>query len=85
MKIQNRGGKKKQNTSYYSGVLNQAVVKERRGIFRIDSGLSMIIGLDPLKIKNGNKCTLSGSKRKKQFKDLIINLLYLYYYLLFYY
>ena len=69
MKIQNRGGKKKQNTSYYSGVLNQAVVKERRGnFFRIDSGLSMIIGLDPLKIKNGNKCTLSGSKRKNNSK-----------------
>ena len=67
------------------------VVKPRGEISRIhfckgfDSGPSMIIGLDLWKTKDGNKYILSASKRKKQFKDLIINLLHLYNYLLFYY
>ena len=67
----NRGGKKKQNMSYYSGVLNQMVVKARGELFRlhfckgIDSGPSMIIGLDSSKTKDGNKYVLSASYNRK--------------------
>ena len=67
----NRGGKKKQNMSYYSGVLNQMVVKARGELFRlhfckgIDSGPSMIIGLDSSKNKDGNKYVLSASYNRK--------------------
>ena len=67
----NRGGKKKQNMSYYSGVLNQMVVKARGELFRlhfcksIDSGPSMIIGLDSSKSKDGNKYVLSASYNRK--------------------
>ena len=67
----NRGGKKKQNMSYYSGVLNQMVVKARGELFRlqfckgIDSGPSMIIGLDSSKAKDGNKYVLSASYNRK--------------------
>ena len=67
----NRGGKKKQNLSYYSGVLNQMVVKARGELFRlhfchgIDSGPSMIIGLDCSKTKDGKKYVLSASYNRK--------------------
>ena len=67
----NRGGKKKQNMSYYSGVLNQMVVKAHGELFRlhfckgIDSGPSMIIGLDSSKTKDGNKYVLSASYNRK--------------------
>ena len=67
----NRGGKKKQNMSYYSGVLNQMVVKARGELFRlrfckgIDSGPSMIIGLDSSKTKDGTKYVLSASYNRK--------------------
>jgi aubergine-like protein len=67
----NRGGKKKQNMSYYSGVLNQMVVKARGELFRlhfckgIDSGPSMIIGLDSSRTKDGNKYVLSASYNRK--------------------
>ena len=67
-----RGGKKKQNMSYYNGVLNQMIVKARGEILRIfyckyiDSGPSKIFGLDPSKTKEGNIyiCLFSSSKRK---------------------
>ena len=61
MKIQIEVVKKKQNMSNLSGVLNQMVVKARGELFRIhfckgiDSGPSIIIGLDSSKTKNGNK------------------------------
>jgi hypothetical protein len=67
----NRGGKKKQNMSYYSAVLNQMVVKSHGELFRlhfckgIDSGPSMIIGLDSSKSKDGNKYVLSASYNRK--------------------
>ena len=67
----NRGGKKKQNMSYYSAVLNQMVVKAQGELFRlhfcpgIDSGPSMIIGLDSSKTKEGNKYVISASYNRK--------------------
>ena len=67
----NRGGKKKQNMSYYSAVLNQMVVKAQGELFRlhfckgIDSGPSMIIGLDSSKTKDGNKYVLSASYNRR--------------------
>ena len=67
----NRGGKKKQNMSYYSAVLNQMVVKSCGELFRlqfckaVDSGPSMIIGLDSSKVKDGNKYVISASYNRK--------------------
>ena len=67
----NKGGKKKQNMSYYSAVLNQMVVKSHGELFRlhfcksIDSGPSMIIGIDSSKISNGTKYVISASYNRK--------------------
>ena len=67
----NKGGKKKQNMSYYSAVLNQMVVKSRGELFRLhfcknmDSGPSMIIGIDSSKISGGNKYVISASYNRK--------------------
>ena len=74
IKIRNRGGKKKQNMSYCSEVLNQMMSKARGENFRIhfcesiDSGPSMVIWLDLSKTKDGNKYELSASKRKNYSK-----------------
>ena len=62
-----RGGKKKQNLSYYSAVLNQMVVKEQGELFKINfsekltSNPFMIIGIDSTKTKDGMKYVLSAS------------------------
>ena len=62
-----RGGKKKQSMSYYSGVLNQMVVKNYGELFRIKfterfaKNPSMIIGIDSSRIKEGMKYVLSAS------------------------
>ena len=67
----NKGGKKKQNMSYYSAVLNQMVVKSKGELFRLhfcknlDSGPSMIIGIDSSKISGGNKYVISASYNRK--------------------
>ena len=67
----NRGGKKKQNMSYYSAVLNQMVVKSEGELFRlnfckgIDSGPSMIVGLDSTRTKDGYKYVLAASYNRK--------------------
>ena len=67
----NKGGKKKQNMSYYSAVLNQMVVKSNGELFRLhfckgmDSGPSMIIGIDSSKISGGNKYVISASYNRK--------------------
>ena len=68
---ENPKGKKKQSLSYYSGVLNQMVVKAKGELFKIhfcdgiDSGPSMIIGLDSSKAKDGNKYVLSASYNRR--------------------
>jgi aubergine-like protein len=62
-----RGGRKKQNLSYYSAVLNQMVVKSHGELFRMDFSEkitkepSMIIGIDSTKTKEGMKYVLSAS------------------------
>ena len=62
-----RGGKKKQSMSYYSGVLNQMVVKTNGELFRIkfterfSKNPSMIIGIDSSRTKEGMKYVLSAS------------------------
>ena len=67
----NKGGKKKQNMSYYSAVLNQMVVKANGELFRLqfcqgmDSGPSMIIGIDVSKVSGGNKYVVSASYNRK--------------------
>ena len=67
----NKGGKKKQNMSYYSAVLNQMVVKAKGELFRLhfcknlDSGPSMIIGIDTSKISGGTKYVISSSYNRK--------------------
>ena len=67
----NKGGKKKQNMSYYSAVLNQMVVKANGELFRLhfcknlDSGPSMIIGIDTSKISGGTKYVISSSYNRK--------------------
>ena len=69
----NKGGKKKQNMSYYSGVLNQMVVKAKGELFGLkfcngmDSGPSMIIGIDSSKLSQGkgNKYVVSASYNRK--------------------
>ena len=61
------GGRKKQNLSYYSAVLNQMVVKTKGELFRINftekiSRMpSMIIGIDSTMTKEGKKFVLSAS------------------------
>ena len=63
----NRDGKNRRNLSYYSGVLNQMVVKVKGELFRLNfcyannSEPSIIIGLDSSKTKDGNKYVLSAS------------------------
>ena len=65
-----RGGKKKQNMSYYSAVLNQMVVKSYGELFRIKftekitNMPSMIIGIDSTRTKEGMKYVLSASFNK---------------------
>ena len=65
-----RGGRKKQNLSYYSAVLNQMVVKSKGELFRINFSEkmtkqpSMIIGIDSTKTKDGMKYVLSASFNK---------------------
>ena len=62
-----KGGKKKQNLSYYSAVLNQMVVKAKGELFRINfpekisNHPSMIIGIDSTRTKDGMKYVLSSS------------------------
>ena len=62
-----KGGRKKQNLSYYSAVLNQMVVKVKGELFRIRftdkiaSTPSMIIGIDSTMTKEGKKYVLSAS------------------------
>ena len=62
-----KGGRKKQNLSYYSAVLNQMVVKVKGELFRIKftdkiaSAPSMIIGIDTTMTKEGKKYVLSAS------------------------
>ena len=78
-----RGGKKKQSLSYYSGVLNQMVVKANGELFKIkfceeiDKNPSMIIGIDYSKIKEGTKYIVSGTYNRrfnKTYTDIKINL-----------
>jgi aubergine-like protein len=62
-----KGGRKKQNLSYYSAVLNQMVVKVKGELFRINftekisNNPSMIIGIDSTRAKEGRKYVLSAS------------------------
>ena len=62
-----RGGRKKQNLSYYSAVLNQMVVKSKGELFRINFSEkitkepSMIIGIDFTRTKEGKKYVLSAT------------------------
>ena len=62
-----RGGRKKQNLSYYSAVLNQMVVKSHGELFKMDftekiaKEPSMIIGIDSTRTKDGMKYVLSAS------------------------
>ena len=65
-----KGGRKKQNMSYYSAVLNQMVVKTKGELFRINftekisKVPSMIIGIDTTMTKEGKKFVLSASFNK---------------------
>jgi len=60
-------GRKKQNMSYYSAVLNQMVVKSKGELFRINftekisKMPSMILGIDSTMTKEGKKFVLSAS------------------------
>ena len=59
-------GRKKQNLSYYSAVLNQMVVKVKGELFRINFNKisdtpSMIIGIDSTMTKEGKKFVLSAT------------------------
>ena len=62
-----KGGRKKQNMSYYSAVLNQMVVKSKGELFRINftekisKMPSMILGIDSTMTKEGKKFVLSAS------------------------
>ena len=62
-----KGGRKKQNMSYYGAVLNQMVVKSKGELFRINFTEkitkipSMIIGIDSTMTKEGKKFVLSAS------------------------
>ena len=62
-----KGGRKKQNLSYYSAVLNQMVVKAKGELFSINyttkiaNNPSMIIGIDTTMTKEGKKYVLSAS------------------------
>ena len=76
------GGKRKQNLSYYSAVLNQMVVKCKGELFRINftekitKQPSMIIGIDSTRTKDGMKYVLSASFNRsfnKFFTNIIID------------
>ena len=78
-----RGAKKKQSLSYYSGVLNQMVVKANGELFKInfceeiDKNPSMIIGIDYSKIKEGTKYIVTSTYNRrfnKCYTDMKINL-----------
>ena len=78
-----RGAKKKQSLSYYSGVLNQMVVKANGELFKIkfceeiDKEPSMIIGIDYSKLKEGNKYVVSATYNRrfnKAYTDIKIDL-----------
>ena len=62
-----RGGRKKQNLSYYSAVLNQMVVKAKGELFKLpfcpnfSNNPSMIIGIDSSKLKEGTKYVISST------------------------
>ena len=62
-----KGGRKKQNMSYYSAVLNQMVVKSKGELFRINftekisKMPSMILGIDSTMTKERKKFVLSAS------------------------
>ncbi len=66
-----RGGKKKQSLSYYSGVLNQMVVKADGELFKIkfseeiDKNPSMIIGIDYSKFKEGTKYVVTSTYNRR--------------------
>ena len=77
-----RGGKKKQNLSYYSAVLNQMVVKSKGELFRINFSEkltkepSMIIGIDSTRTKDGMKYVLSATFNRnfnKFFTDMKVD------------
>ena len=78
-----RGGRKKQSLSYYSGVLNQMVVKANGELFKIrfcdeiDKSPSMIIGIDYSKIKEGTKYIVTATYNRRfnrAYTDMKINL-----------
>ena len=78
-----RGAKKKQSLSYYSGVLNQMVVKANGELFKInfceeiDKNPSMIIGIDYSKLKEGTKYIVTATYNRrfnKCYTDMKINL-----------
>ena len=66
-----RGAKKKQSLSYYSGVLNQMVVKANGELFKvefcdeIDKDPSMIIGIDYSKLKEGTKFVVTSTYNRR--------------------
>ena len=77
-----RGGRKKQSLSYYSGVLNQMVVKANGELFKIkfcdeiDKEPSMIIGIDYSKLREGTKYIVSATYNRrfnKVYTDMKIN------------
>ena len=80
---ENPKGRKKQNMSYYSAVLNQMVVKSRGELFKmlfpdvISRQPSMIIGIDSTKTKEGMKYVLSASFNRnfnKFFTDIKVEI-----------
>ena len=66
-----RGAKKKQSLSYYSGVLNQMVVKANGELFKIkfseeiDKKPSMIIGIDYSRLKEGTKYVVTSTYNRR--------------------
>jgi aubergine-like protein len=77
-----RGAKKKQSLSYYSGVLNQMVVKSNGELFKIkfseeiDRNPSIIIGIDYSRTKEGTKYVVTSTYNRrfnKVYTDMKIN------------
>lgn len=77
-----RGAKKKQSLSYYSGVLNQMVVKSNGELFKIkfseeiDRSPSIIIGIDYSRTKEGTKYVVTSTYNRRfnrVFTDMKIN------------
>ena len=66
-----RGAKKKQSLSYYSGVLNQMVVKANGELFKIkfseeiDKNPSIIIGIDYSRNKEGTKYVVTSTYNRR--------------------